>query len=691
MVPRVAAQFDEGLIVRQLRFEGNHAIDDVTLAAAITTTTSSWFATSFVRFLGLGEKRRFNEREFRRDVERIRVLYRRSGYMEVAVDTVVRREPPDVRITFRIREGEPVRVASLTVDGVDSLPFRDRLLGDLPLAQGDPFHRDSVVATADTITTRLRDRGYPTATAFLLPWELDTAARTAKVALRVAPGRTAVVGDIRVEGVQEVDSGLVASLLATEQGRLYRQSDLFRSQRQLYRSELFRYASVSIDTARFHEGDPVVPLLTQVIEGRLHRAQASAGFGSDDCFRVSAGWTARNFLGGGRILELTGRLSKIGVADPVGFGAENVFLCSRLLSDSVGSLKANYSVGASLRRPAFLSPSNTLTLSAFAERRSEFQVYLRNDVGASVGLARETAGRLLLHAVYRVSYGQTEANAINFCSFFNACTPNDITELRKRRVLATLTASAQRERTNNPLDPSRGSILSTEATVSSPFIGSSAFQTFTRLFGEASFYRPIGRDMVLALRGRGGALFSPRVSLEEGSTNFVPPDQRFYAGGPNDVRGFNRNELGPVAYVIREDQLVTPTPEEPDSVRADSVQVSPTGGNTLAIANIELRMPSPIFGRRFRLVAFVDAGSVWEREQTSRSPVLLRITPGVGLRIATPLGPARMDVAYNSYDLPEGALYIVRNNGSIVLLRDRFQGTGGRSRLTLHFSVGQAF
>ena len=38
------------------------------------------------------------------------------------------------------------------------------------------------------------------------------------------------------------------------------------------------------------------------------------------------------------------------------------------------------------------------------------------------------------------------------------------------------------------------------------------------------------------------------VATERGS--FIPPEHRFYAGGPSDVRGFHRNELGPVVYVV---------------------------------------------------------------------------------------------------------------------------------------------
>jgi outer membrane protein assembly factor BamA len=64
------------LVVRQLKFEGNKAIPDDVLAAAIVTTNSSWFARAFLfRSLGfLGAKRYFDEQEFRRDVVRLGVL-----------------------------------------------------------------------------------------------------------------------------------------------------------------------------------------------------------------------------------------------------------------------------------------------------------------------------------------------------------------------------------------------------------------------------------------------------------------------------------------------------------------------------------------------------------------------------------------------------------------------------------------
>src|SRR5881396_2237972 len=118
----LAAQ-QEQRVVRGLSFDGNKAIDSYTLSTAIATSNSSFFASVWwLRWIGfLGEKRSFNELEFRRDVVRLLLLYRQSGYMDAVIDTIVRREDRDVYVTFRIYEGEPVRLTRLDILGFDSV------------------------------------------------------------------------------------------------------------------------------------------------------------------------------------------------------------------------------------------------------------------------------------------------------------------------------------------------------------------------------------------------------------------------------------------------------------------------------------------------------------------------------------------------------------------------------------------
>jgi hypothetical protein len=91
----------------------------------------------------------------------------------------------------------------------------------------------------------------------------------------------------------------------------------------------------------------------------------------------------------------------------------------------------------------------------------------------------------------------------------------------------------------------------------------------------------------------------------------------------------------------------------------------------------------------------VDGGRVWDPANDDLADPGFRITPGVGLRVATPVGPIRLDVAYNGYPQPHGPLYLIDTKGDIVgkintdFVPDRklslFQ------RLVLHVSIGQTF
>jgi outer membrane protein assembly complex protein YaeT len=674
-----------------LKFQGNENIPSTVLSTGIATTNSGWFARAIpFRWLGfLGEKRFFNEREFIADVLRIQAIYKYSGFPEVKVDTTVQRTSETVKVKFIITEGEPIVVTRMAVTGIDSVQNESTIAGNLPLRRGQPFNRYLMAASADSIVRRLRNRGYPAALVFR-NFDQNAETREAQVTLEVVPGPLSRIRSIRVEGESPIDTSFVRKMVPARQGRLFSQDELFISQRNLYRTELFQFASVQIDSTAFPPGDSTVPLVARIRPGRGHRARASLGYGTTDCIRGGAGWRARNWSGGGRILDLSGRLSKVGVAAPFDASLQNS-ICGLLSEDSVGSDKLNYNLTASLEQPGLLGALNTGTLSLFTDRRSEFKTYLREEVGGSFTFRREGLRRIPLTLSYKLSYGATEASAANFCAFFSACTAEDVDLLRQKRFLGTVTGSIAWPRVNNVLDPSHGYFHTIEGTVSSRLLGSAETQEFVKLIGNGAWYRELDRDIVLSWRLRLGAIFAPQVEFTSQTVSFIPPEERFYGGGPNDVRGFQRNELGPLVYVVETDETIT------DSIlqRIDrgelDVRFSATGGNTLAVGNVELRIPSPILNSRMRIAFFVDAGTVWERGKEDVAPADLRITPGIGFRIGTPLGPARLDIAYNGYERQPGALY--RSSllsGDLVKISDTFT-SGKRSNLTFQFAIGQPF
>ena len=692
----LAAQQETQRVVRGLSFEGNHAIDDYTLSAAIATTTSSAFASRWwLRWMGLGEKRYFNELEFRRDVVRLLLLYRQSGYMNAVVDTVVRREGGDVYATFRFYEGDPVRLVKLDVLGIDSILNVPGLKHSLPLQQGDPFNRALFQASADTVVSRLRNVGYPFADV-LRSFDVDAAALRATATLEGVPGPRMRIHSVTITGANQTDTVTVRSMLSVKPGDWFRQDQLYQTQRDLYALGMFRSVNVALaDTAPpappaspASAGDTGVRVVVHLSEAPRHRIRVGAGYGSLDCFRVQGGWTAYDFLGGARSLDLTGQLSKLGVGYPADLGFKNN-VCGFLKRDTTTSDTLNYNATLTLRQPMFLSPRHSASLAVFGERRSEYTVYTRQAVGTNVAVTLNARRDLPVTVGYSYSVGHTTADPASFCRFLTLCNVADQSFFTKNRAFGAVTISGVRARVNSVLDPSAGSLMQVTLVHASRYVLSDTLYEFNRGELEVSRYHPLSRRSVLAWRIRGGTILPQRISLLGQSTQFVPPDQRFYAGGPNSVRGYARNGLGPRVYVSDSfDVSGTDTTYR-------NIQAAATGGNTVLTANVELRLPVPIFPDRVLVGLFVDVGQVWERGDTLSRVTGLRVTPGLGLRFVTALGPVRLDAAYDGYPQEAGRLYFLnKKDGSITATGKTVHPPlppGFWRRVVVQFAVGQAF
>jgi outer membrane protein assembly complex protein YaeT len=690
----LTAQQEAERVVRGLTFVGNQAVDDYTLSTVIATSTSSWFATAWpVRWLGLGAKRYFDEVEFQRDVVRLILFYRQSGYMQAVIDTTVRRTPHDVYVTFRVYEGEPVRVRRLEVTGTAGIIDLNKLRRALPLKVGDPFNRLLFQASADTIGAWLRNRSYPYAQV-LRNFDSDVSADTAAVQFDAVPGRRMWVGRVDVQGLQRVDTGTVLHTLSIKPGDQYHEDQLYRSQRDLYSSGVFRSATVTlVDSLPPETGDSLADVQVNVVEGPRHRIRFGGGYGTLDCFRTQAGWSSFGFLGDARVLDLSLQVSKIGVGKPLDAGfSQN--LCRALLDDQTNqndrfSDTLNYNISLTLFQPAFLSPRHNASIGVFAERHSEVKTFARTQVGTTLSMTLNARRRVPVGIAYTYSVGRTDADPAVFCSVLNACDDSTQRFLNTRRPFASIGVTAALRTENNPLDPISGGHVGVTVLNSSRFLGSSSLYEFNRGELEVARFFQLGRRGTLGWRLHAGAVFPGLVNVTgvNSTQQFVPPDQRFYAGGPNSVRGFSANELGPKVYVT-DSITVTGT-----DTTFHGVQTSPTGGNALFVGNLELRVPAPILPERVQLAGFVDAGQVYIRQRDVLSLKAMRVTPGVGFRIVTPLGPVRVDVAYNSY-APESGVLWYSHLGNLTRLRDSFQQPRPATflrRLLVQFAIGQAF
>ena len=685
-------------VVRGLSFDGNKALDDYTLESAIATTQSSaWARYGIVRWLGLGEKRYFSEIEFRRDVVRLILLYRQSGYMNVVVDTSVQRTTRDVWITFRIHEGDPVRVERLEVKGLEGILDVAKLKRDLPLRVGDPFNRFLMQASADTIVARLRNNGYPYAEV-LRNFDSEAGILKADIELDAQPGPRMRIGEIEIRGLRHVDTGSVRRVMSLRPGTWFKQDALYQTQRDLYGIGVFNSVNVQlIDSVAPQETvprDSTVRTLIQVQEGSGHQVRFGGGYATVECFRVQSGWTAHDFLGGARSLDLSAKVSRLGAGTPKHTTGFNQFCNPFSGTATIDTL--DYQFGVAVRQPAFLKRSHVLTVGFLAERTSEFGVYKREAIGGNVDVTLNARGSLPLTVGYTYAVGRTTASDAVYCSLFRLCDEATRKFLRDRRQFGAISASVTRDRVNNLLDPTVGSVTTISVLHASHLFGSQPPYEFNRAEVETSRYYLIGRSTVFAWRVRGGTILPKNISPTGQAVGYVPPDQRFYGGGPTTVRGYGRNELGPRVYFVNDSTDFTITPTG-DTVY-NGVITAPTGGNSVIILNAELRFPSPILPQRMRLGLFVDAGDVWERGAKLVPATGMRVTPGLGLRFATPLGPVRIDVAYNGYPLDRGPLLFVPKQPStdpVVILKNSYPPVNAErtfwQKVVIQVAVGQAF
>jgi outer membrane protein assembly factor BamA len=149
-----------------------------------------------------------------------------------------------------------------------------------------------------------------------------------------------------------------------------------------------------------------------------------------------------------------------------------------------------------------------------------------------------------------------------------------------------------------------------------------------------------------------------------GGTRLPTPEERLYAGGATSVRGFQQNELGSVVYLLNADAVTVDTLN--DSTFAYTVQngkraqrTIPVGGNQLIVANIELRLRDPFVPELIQYALFTDAGEVWTRQPGVKNLGFthLAVTPGVGVRVASPVGSINVNAGYNPVGSPAAQAY----------------------------------
>ncbi len=151
----------------------------------------------------------------------------------------------------------------------------------------------------------------------------------------------------------------------------------------------------------------------------------------------------------------------------------------------------------------------------------------------------------------------------------------------------------------------------------------------------------------------------------------APPEQE---GGPASHRGFPTNQAGP----------------------RDLETGFPLGGKAVLLNQVELRYP--LLGENIRGVFFVDSGNIYTGVDTISFRVKQKNLEdfdymvhavGFGVRYRTPVGPVRLDLAYNLN--PPRFFGCKGTVDQLVQFGCQDKAVQQISHFQFHFSLGQAF
>ncbi len=588
----------------------------------------------------------------------VREFYRGQGYLDARLEVteqihlkrrllsmVLNRKPTVLQV--QVREGQRTLLRELAAEGLK--------LGDpgwvaLESARaelvGQPYQPARIDALARTVTDAWKGRGHLSADA-RVETRLSPDGGEAVAALVVTPGPQVRLRSVVLQGSRRTRRRVIERELALTLGEPVTPEGIRRTRSNLYALDLFRVVSPELvgDDDRFRD------LLIVLDEKPNLLFETGGGLSTDQGIQANARATHRNLGGLGHKITLYGQ---VGYG---WFGDE-----WRLdLDQPVWQAALRYSA------PHFPGAGQQLVVEAILGETLQEPVYRLWRTGLSVGV-RATGLRWEGYVGYRAQLRRLEdvetgalvrgdpwLEALGLSSDASgpARLPSAI------RFVTGPSLLVLRDGRDDRFNPTKGNFFSGLVEVSDGL--GQALVTARSLLRMEQLV-PLG-PLVLNLGGRVGAGWA------KGDATTLPLEDRFYLGGSGSLRGFQLNMVGPANYAARP-QIPFPDALEAlvdgAGIRGESARWVPTGGDAIAAATVELRVPLNVLGfsdlsstqwvlfSDFGQVNFLDAAVLPTSSQRGRDQ-LFRTGLGSGVRIATPVGPAALDLGFNPWPQRERA------------------------------------
>jgi translocation and assembly module TamA len=506
----------------------------------------------------------------------------------------IRITPPaggDGALLIEVSLDEPVRVrrSEIVVSGAGGEdPVLRGAVTNFAPAPGAVFDQVQYETSKARINRGLADRGYFDAEFDTHRVEVLRAERAADIALGWSSGRRYALGPVEYSQLPApiLDQSVLDKIITWKAGTPFEQARLDELRESISRLDYFSGIDIAPDPARAQDG--VVPVQITLTPAKRSIYTAGASYGSTNGAGVRLGLERRylNARGHKALAEI----------------------------DWAQRRKA---AGAQYRVPAFAWIEGWYALGLnFVDEQTDYIDNRRAD--------------FMLSRSGEINDKWSVVAAVHALRERWAYTAEDDGDPATPPVYQYATVlypefSGEYINVDQRLAPRRG--WGGSALVRAGVGGVGSDETFVQLHAHLRWFKGLGSDSRLLLRGELGHTFADDLSL-------LPPTLRFHAGGDRSIRGYGWREVGPRVGVPGDE--------------------FPIGASKVVTASVEYER---YFGGPWGAAVFVDTGSAFDDKPDLRTGV------GVGLRWRSPVGPLRIDLAHGLDD-PDSPFQITLNFGA---------------------------
>ncbi len=626
--------------IRDINLVGNEKFTDAELRESWESGTSNWL--SWYR-----RDDQYSREKLSGDFEKLSNFYLDRGYADFNIESTqvaISPDKNDIFLSANMTEGDIYKVSSVRISGDTVLPVEE-LNKLLLVKEGDTFSRARLEFTSDAITSTLGNIGYAFAKVNPVP-DINREEKTIGINFVVEPGPRVQVRRIRYVGNVRTSDEVLRREMRQFEGSWYSQAALDRSKIRLQRLGFFE--TVDIETPEVAGSADQVDVVINVKERNSGSFVFGLGYQALYGLTTNVQLNENNFLGSGNRLGVT--LQSNAYSNRINFSYFDPYFTDDGISvgynvnysdNNQGTTNSNEDNGITRYNGKTASGEATFGIPLTETDTVQFALGIdRNQITTSDGSTPDTLINYLVSTLGDRARGPCYTDDFDN----NPLTP-DTTRCEANRLWNInawrARASWARDTRNDFLLPTRGTYHRIGAEVVLP--GSDL--EYYKLQYQFEHFKPLNSWLVLKLSADIGYGDSYGKTAEflcsdydalgiivAGTTSKcgLPFFQYFYAGGPNSVRGFEQNSLGPF--------LETGTPANPFR--------QPLGGGLKTVGSVELLFPK-LFSksRGTRLSAFIDFGNVYKTPSDFDAGEL-RASAGIALQWQAPVGP--ISISYST-------------------------------------------